>query len=234
MMPPTRSPWRFVTPASHALAALWGGRERNVLCWAFHAGRVSVRPTVIAGVRGRVIRAEAGALVVAVGPVDVRVGVPSSTAMALTAGQEVRLHTHLHVREDQLALFGFESEAGLEIFERLLGVSGVGPKGALALLSTLSPAEVQRAIAEGDTRALARAPGIGQRAASRIITDLQDKLGVIEVESMEIGRGPLSAAVEALMNMGYSQPEARRALEGATGATAEELLRAALVALGGR
>src|SRR6266545_3408266 len=114
---------------------------------------------MIAGVRGRVAKIEAGAVVVAAGPVDVRVAVPASTAQHVVVGQEVSLRTHFYVREDQLALFGFETDAGLEIFELLLSVSGVGPKLALGVLSALEPADVRSAIARGDIQLLTRAPG---------------------------------------------------------------------------
>ena len=187
---------------------------------------------MIAGVRGRVLRVEAGGVFVTVGPVDVRVAVPATTALSLSPGQEVALRTHLYVREDQLALFGFDSDAALEIFELLLSVSGIGPKAALGVLSALSPGEVRQAISDGDARALTRAPGVGQRAASRIVTDLQGKVGPSPADMIEIGRGPTGAAIEALMSMGYSAPEAKRAVDRvAAHESVEDILRAALAAL---
>ena len=93
---------------------------------------------MIAGLRGRVMRIEAAAVLLSVGPVDVRVAMPSSTALGLTVGQSTELRTHLYVREDQIALYGFESDAALEIFELLLSVSGIGPKAALGVLSVLN------------------------------------------------------------------------------------------------
>jgi Holliday junction DNA helicase RuvA len=100
------------------------------------------------------------------------------------------------------------------------------------VLSVLSPAEVRRAIAEGDARVLTRAPGVGQRAASRIVTDLQGKIGPAADEMIEIASGPASAAVEALVGMGYPAPAAKRAVDGvAARGSLEDILRAALAAL---
>jgi len=187
---------------------------------------------MLTGIRGRVVTIDGAGLVLSVGPVDLRIAVPASTAAALAPGQDVALRTHLYMREDQLALYGFESDAALEIFELLLSVSGIGPKAALGLLSTLTPTEVRRAIAEGDARLLTRAPGVGQRAASRIVADLQSKIGAVAVETIEIGSGRASAAVEALTSMGYAPIEAKRAVDAVPGdGSMEDILRAALAAL---
>ena len=187
---------------------------------------------MIAGLRGQVVRVEAGSVVVTVGPIDIRVAVPATTALGLVPGQDVALRTYLYVREDQFALFGFESDAALEIFELLLSVSGIGPKAALGVLSALSPSEVRQAIIENDARALTRAPGVGQRAASRIVTDLQGKVGPAVPEMIQIGRGSTGAAVEALITMGYSAPAAKRAVDSVPAHdSVEDILRAALAAL---
>lgn len=181
---------------------------------------------MIAALRGEVQRALSDTLVLRVGPLDVRVLVPSRTAAAAATGSAVQLHTHLHIREDQVALYGFETQAALETFELLLRVSGVGPKGALALLSVLDAAELREAIARGDTRALARAPGVGSRAAARIVTDLQPKLGSAAAGGES---GPYGQALQALVDLGYSPSEASRALAEVSGnGSVEELIREAL------
>jgi len=184
---------------------------------------------MIAGLRGRVRSTEANALVLSVGPVDVRVSVPTPVALTATLGSEVSLRTYLYVREDQLALFGFESEAGLEIFELLLSVSGIGPKAAMGVLSALQPDQVRRAILQGDVRTLTAAPGIGTRAASRIITDLQSKVTAEPAGAAPGGADGLSSALEALIAMGYAPLDAKRAVDAVeTDGSVEQTLRAAL------
>lgn len=184
---------------------------------------------MIAGVRGRVQRVEPLALVVELGPVDLRVSVPSSTAMRAAPGREIALHTHLYVREDQVALFGFDADGQLEIFELLLSVSGIGPRAALGVLSALEPGQVRQAILQGDVQTLTRAPGVGARAASRIVVELQSKVGGVAAPVVGPGPDPLGAALLALVGMGYSAVEARLALDGVPAdQSVEEVLRAAL------
>src|SRR4051812_34247026 len=127
---------------------------------------------MIAGLRGVVQRIDASSVVLAVGPVDVRVALPGRTVSALAAGQDLALRTYLYVREDQLALFGFRTGDELDLFEALLMVSGVGPKAALSILSAFEAGELRRAINHGDSHLLTRAQGIGARVAARIVADL--------------------------------------------------------------
>ncbi|MEA2640119.1 MAG: holliday junction helicase RuvA [Chloroflexota bacterium] len=192
---------------------------------------------MIAGLRGLVRRIEAASVVLSVGPVDVRLAMPTPALSAMQPGQEVEVRTYLYVREDQLALYGFTSQAELEIFEHLLSVSGIGPKGALGVLSTLTPGEIRSAIAQNDARTLTRAPGVGARAAARIVTDLLGKLDAVVSEDGPAGiaPGPQATVLEALINMGYAPQEARRAVEAsATTGTAELILREALARLAER
>jgi Holliday junction DNA helicase RuvA len=184
---------------------------------------------VIAGLRGHVIAVDPAAVVVAVGPVDVLVGVPTRWALGLVAGQDIELQTYLYVRENQIALYGFATRDELQLFELLLSVSGVGPKAALNLLSTLEAAELRRAIAEDDPRTLARAPGVGMRAAARIVSDLQTKVRTAEVERFASAGDAPGEAVTALIAMGYGAAEAKRAVEGvARDGSLETVLREAL------
>ncbi len=188
---------------------------------------------MIAGLKGNIRRVEAGSLVVSVGPVDLRVAAPAPTIHGARAGEDIVLRTHLYVREDQLALYGFATDAELEIFELLLGVSGVGPKVAMGVLSALDPAEFRRAIAYEDARALTRAPGVGTRAATRIIVELKGKVGVAEPVTTAIGRPDLEGdTVAALIALGYPATEAKRAVDAAPrGDSVEEALRGALAVL---
>lgn len=188
---------------------------------------------MIAGLKGNVRRVETSGLVISVGPVDVRVFTPAPTILGARAGDDIALRTHLYVRQDQLALYGFGSDAELEIFELLLSVSGVGPKAALGVLSALDPAEFRRAIVYEDARALTRAPGVGTRAATRIIVELKGKVGAAEPATIVVGRTDLeSDTVAALVALGYPATEAKRAVEAAPrGDSVEEALRGALAVL---
>jgi Holliday junction DNA helicase RuvA len=148
-------------------------------------------------------------------------------------GNEVLLHSHLVVRDDALALYGFATEEERELFLMLLGVQSVGPKVALAVLSGGPPRELLAAIAAGDAARFQAVPGIGKRTAERIIVELREKVGVSlpEVGDVVVRRGaddPRSLAREALLGLGYSALEADGLLEGAGGETPEELLAGAL------
>jgi holliday junction DNA helicase RuvA len=191
---------------------------------------------MIAGIEGFVERQNGSELIVAVGPVALRVLVPVRTADSLAVGEQVKLYTHLAVREDHIALYGFDSASALAMFELLITVSGVGPKGALGLLSTLDVEDLRAAIIEGNSRILSRAPGVGARVASRIVGELQEKLVGFPVGTTDhVAPGPSAAAFEALIGLGYPPLEARRALDAAPSSpSAEELIRGALEFLDAR
>jgi Holliday junction DNA helicase RuvA len=184
---------------------------------------------LIAGVRGRVAGVDPASVVMAVGPIDVRIGVPARSALRFTPGQEIELRTYLYVRENQLSLFGFRTDDELQLFELLLTVSGIGPKAALSILSTLEAEEVRRAIADDDPRTLARTPGVGLRAAARIVNDLQSKIKDVELERIASGPGAHADAMAALMAMGYSPAEAKSAVDRVSDVdSVESVLREAL------
>ena len=188
---------------------------------------------MIAGLRGSVRRADAGGLVLSVGPVDVRVYTPAPTALDARAGDEIALRTHLYVREDQITLYGFSSDAELEMFELLLSVAGVGPRAALGVLSALDPAEVRGAILHEDARALTRAPGVGMKAATRIIVELKGKVAAATPAVAHVGRPDVEGdTVAALIALGYTTTEAKHAVESAPrGDSVEDFLRGALTVL---
>lgn len=154
-------------------------------------------------------------------------------------GKEVTLYTHLNVREDALDLYGFFTPEECRAFRQLTGVSGVGPKSALAILSDMSPDQLALCIAAGDAKTLARAPGIGPKAAQRLILELRDKMtaeqtGAVGNTAMQAADSASSVgeAVSALCALGYSQMEAVKALSGASPETpVEELIRRGLKAL---
>lgn len=176
-----------------------------------------------------------GAAVLEVGGIGYEVAV---TPRALTelpgVGEEVVLHTHLHVREDSLALFGFPSRDERDVFRMLLGASGVGPKVALAICATLPPDELRRAVIAQDVGTLELVPGIGKRSAQKLIIELRPRFELPDGELPADDGGTLSAVRQALEGLGYQASEVRAALNGLGGdGSVEDLLRQALQSLGG-
>lgn len=150
-------------------------------------------------------------------------------------GDEVTVFTHLQVRDDDLSLYGFESLEERELFEKLITVSGVGPKVALSVLSALSPAALKEAVLREDDALIATVPGIGKKTAQRLIIELKDRLGDLTGDVRQAGPGSASAgASDALAAMGFSAAEIAAALKGYDGpGDAQALLRYALRRLGG-
>lgn len=153
-------------------------------------------------------------LIVGVGGLGLLASVPASTCAAIEPGVQVALYTHLHVREDALTLYGFAQPDELRLFEQLIAVSGVGPRAALGLLSSLEYGRLARAIAGGETDVLRRVPGVGQKTAERLVLELRDKV----TPPLDEGAPPPSAPkdvdadlVAALMGLGYTQSEANAA-----------------------
>ena len=191
--------------------------------------------TVISSVRGEVLVRRPGEVVVESAGVGYRLAVSSETLDKVPAvGAETLLHSHLVLRDDGIHLFGFASETERELFLMLIGVQGVGPKVAQAVLSGGPPRELLGAIASGDAARFQAVPGIGKRTAERIIVELREKVAGAVAEEIVITRAsndPRSIAREALLGLGYTPPEADSMLEGADGDSAEELIGAALKAV---
>jgi holliday junction DNA helicase RuvA len=187
---------------------------------------------VIALISGVVAARRHDHVVVDCGGVGYRLAVSAETLRHVPAvGQPATLHTHLVVRDDALALYGFSSEDERELFLMLLGVQAVGPKVALAVLSGGPPRELLRALAAGDTARLQAAPGVGKRTAERIIVELREKVGSAPPEAaISISRGddPRLLARDGLVELGYSPQEADELLRNASGERAEELISEAL------
>ena len=173
---------------------------------------------MIASLRGRVVSSAVGVAVLDVGGVGYRLATTTTASRrAAAAGDgEVTLLTHLHVREDALQLFGFASEAERSLFEMLLGVSGVGPKAALAIVSGYEPDQIRRAVQSGDHALFTSIPGIGRRTAERVVIDLKDKVGGLvmptSVEAPTPAGNQHTAARDALVGLGMSVAEAEAAL----------------------
>lgn len=198
---------------------------------------------MISYIRGPLIDIEEDTIVVEAAGVGYNIKVPMSVLSELPGmGKEVRIYTYLQVREDAMSLFGFMTRQDLKMFKQLLGVNGIGPKGALGLLSAMRPDDLRLAIISGDAKAISRAPGIGLKTAQRVILDLKDRTCVEEVmpafvgglDQMEKGSALADAgkeAVDALVALGYSGMEATKAVrqvEITEGMTAEEVLKASL------
>jgi Holliday junction DNA helicase RuvA len=196
---------------------------------------------VIAFLRGRLIEKQPNRIVVDVQGVGYEVFVPLSTFYGMTEpGGEVTLRVHTHVREDTLALFGFATLNELQIFERLIAISGIGPKLGLAALSGIEPADLVTAVQRGDLARLTAIPGIGRKTAERIVLELKDRLPKMSIETGVVPEAGVPAdlrtdLLSALLNLGYHRPLAERAVDGvikAGGAASfETVLKQALRAL---
>lgn len=192
---------------------------------------------MIAFLRGRVAGRTASACLLDVGGVGYRVSMPTPALAEIPReGEIVTVLTHLQVREDEWSLYGFLAEADRELFELLITVSGVGPKVALAVLSSMSVDTLAGALASEDVALISSVPGIGKKTAQRIIVELKDKLAPEGAVSGSRGAkaSPSQAeARDALLAMGFAPAEASAALAGVEGATVQELLKQALRKLGG-
>ena len=157
-------------------------------------------------------------------------------------GSEVKIHTYLNVKEDSMQLFGFLTVDDLNVFKLLIGVSGIGPKGALAILSVMSTDDLRFAVLSDDAKAIAKAPGVGNKTAQRLIIELKDKLSLEDAFEQKLShtqeavsgnglKGIRNEAVEALVSLGYSSTEALKALrdiEITEDSSVEDILKLAL------
>jgi len=169
---------------------------------------------VIASLRGQLKAVRDDSVIIDVGGVGYRVYVTGPTLSELSdIGQVVELHTHLHVRENDIAVYGFRSLAELDLFVMLIGVSGIGPRTALATLSAFSPETLRDALVQGDALALTRIPGIGPKTAQRLVFDLRDKVTAAAGALVAPGLSPEDVdVIDALTSLGYSVLEAQTAL----------------------
>ena len=169
---------------------------------------------MIATLRGEITQIEDNALVIEIGGVGIRVLVPAPLRGRMKVGETAFLYTHLIVRETELTLYGFESQADRDLFNLLLGVDKVGPKVALSVLSTMNIETVQRAVFSDEPELLSRVPGVGKKSAQKIALYLQDRLKPIDtlasVASMSDADSEVLAALTAL---GYSVVEAQSAIQ---------------------
>lgn len=190
---------------------------------------------MIGRLRGTLVhRSPKGEVMLDVGGVGYRISVSPGTSVELgTLGNEVVVHTHLHVREDALTLYGFATADGRDCFESLLGAHGVGPGLALAILSTHGPEELRRVVFEGDLDSLTLVPGVGRKTAARLLLELKSRLDVPEGDPVPSNGSSRGEVREALAALGYQPEEVGRAMaELPAEGDVRTLVRTALQALG--
>ena len=199
---------------------------------------------MISYIRGELAAIDAQKAIVDVGGVGYGVFMPQQALSLLPQpGNEVKLYTYLNVKEDALQLFGFLTKDDLEIFKLVIGVSGIGPKGGLNILSCMSPDDLRFAIMSGDAKAISAAPGIGKKTAEKLILELRDKVDIEDVlnsaaQGEEAGQfrgeeaesGMQAEAVQALVALGYGNAESLRAVRKTSPEcrTVEDILKEAL------
>ncbi len=193
-------------------------------------------------INGILAGVEEDAVIVETGGIGYHIYTTGQTFRALPCvGETVKVYTYLHVREDAVLLFGFLTTDDLRIFRLLIGVSGIGPKGALAILSVMTTDDLRFAVAGDDAKAIAKAPGVGVKTAQRLILELKDRLSIEDVfgesapgPAVDGGKGAAGVkeeAVQALTSLGYSPMEAAKAVSGVADAEnmgVEAVLKAAL------
>lgn len=191
-------------------------------------------------IKGEVVSTDKDMAVIEAGGIGYRIYTTSQSLGYIKAGQTAKLYCHFVVREDAHMLYGFYTTEEREMFVRLTGVSGIGPKAALAVLSTMKISELAAAIITSDETALQKVPGIGKKTAQRIIIDLAEKISTHEIvggadmQGESGGMGTEAEALAALVALGYNRAEAMRAVSSVKnlGDTTEELILMALKRMG--
>lgn len=196
---------------------------------------------MISYIKGELVEVTENAIVLDHGGMGFSIMMPASILAKLPQiGSELKVHTYLYVKEDILDLYGFLTEDDLKIFKLLITVNGIGPKGALAILSAMTPDDLRFAVLAGDAKTISKAPGIGNKTAQKLIIELKDKLKIEDVldgsdggyeTSSDMGDTAAAEAVMALTALGYSAADATRAVklvDNAGNMDSEALLKAAL------
>ncbi len=195
---------------------------------------------MFAYIKGKLAIKSTDFVVIDVGGVGYKIFAPTSTINKLgEIGSEAMVHTHYHVREDNISLYGFATAEELRMFELLIGVSGVGAKSANTILANISPSKFALSVITNDVKELTKLPGIGAKSAQRIILELKDKLKTEEsissdenvIEAIQVGGDNLSEAVSALQVLGYPQRDAQKAVASVNteGLSVEDVIKKALL-----
>lgn len=198
---------------------------------------------MIALVRGSLVYKSIDHVIIDVGGVGYRLFIPLSTFYALPENGEASLYTHTHVREDALLLYGFLTLEEKELFVAMIGISGIGPKLAINILSHIPVADLRNAIAGGDVKRLSGLPGIGKKTSERLVLELKDKISAIDMPLSATGTSALTDqssgeltndVISALVNLGYKENQARKVLQSmelAPDVPMEDVLKGALKVL---
>lgn len=180
---------------------------------------------MISFIKGELVEIFEDSIVLESNKIGYQINVPGSLIAELPSlGSEMKIYTYLHVREDALKLFGFFTREDLEVFRLLIGVNGIGPKGALGILSVISPDDLRFAVLSDDVKAISKAPGVGAKTAQKLIIELKDKLKLEDAFEIKANReaqvvqktaqnDAKSEAVLALTALGYSNSEALKAVQ---------------------
>ncbi|MBM7556269.1 Holliday junction branch migration protein RuvA [Halanaerobacter jeridensis] len=171
---------------------------------------------MISYLNGELIRKDLEFIVINVDGVGYKVFTPGSVQSNLPrVGEQVELHTYTYVREDAIRLYGFSNLDELELFEKLLGVSKIGPKSAMSTLSTMSVRNFKQALINGETKTLQQIKGVGKKTAKRLILELQEKVEVDKIvdNDRSIDESKAKDAIQGLVNLGYQKTQARKAVE---------------------
>jgi Holliday junction DNA helicase RuvA len=185
---------------------------------------------MIATLSGKLIHKSADGSIIEAAGVGYHLVMPTPDLASLPAlGEEVRVYTFLQVKDDAMKLYGFENPAKKDIFIDLIGVNNIGPKAALAILSHLTPDELETAIVNEDIGLISTTPGIGRKTAQRLVLELRESIGKSATANNDATDSPLGQAREALMNLGYGADEASRSLrEAEPGQTVDWYIKYAL------
>jgi holliday junction DNA helicase ruvA len=195
---------------------------------------------MIGFLRGTVVQRAVDHCLLDVHDVGYRVFVSRKTCDHVTQGEEALLYIHTHVREDAILLYGFFSQEEYELFQHLIGISGIGPKGAQSILSEVTPHDFYRLIHQKDVKGITKLPGIGKKTAERLVLELKDKFSDytdtdandMSTDVSDVSDSMIAEATEALMSLGFQQNEIQNAFRGKTDyQSTEELVRYALSAL---
>ena len=188
---------------------------------------------LISYIKGKLTYKEESFIVVECNGIGYKIFVSSATLSSLKESEDIMIYTFMNVKEDNIALFGFLTQKEQAMFHQLLSVSGIGPKGALAFLSDMTPQEIVLAILSEDVKTLSKTPGVGKKTAQRLILELKDKVKIEEatalepVEIIEQETNEKGEAIQALIALGYSKSEAIQAVNACyqEGLTVEEILK---------
>lgn len=187
---------------------------------------------MITRITGTIVERGPELVVIEVGGIGYALRVPATLAVGLRDGATVTLHTHFHVREDAQELFGFSDRPSLLFFEKLIGVSGVGPKTAIHIMALGTVAEIKAAVARQDLEFLTSVSGIGRKTAERIIVELREAMQMETGETVQGGTPAMQEVAEALVSLGYKNTEIQKAITqlraAGSGDSTEEMLRRAL------